>query len=167
MKAQMGPWRCQGPAATVAPEPSRVEGKQRRNRFHKVLINWDFLRCHSYVLGLTESALKKRKISGVKGQISTGYCRRASRTHRNSNIYTHQLGYWNWQKQHEAKRVATSEGMCVTMDTISVMTASFLQVYSIYSNSCLTSLKGPEHEKFPKYVKKTCQKCVLKNRSQM
>lgn len=66
MKAQMGLRRCQGPAATAAPEPSRVEGKQRRNRFHKVLINWDFLRCHSYVLGLTESALKKRKYQGSK-----------------------------------------------------------------------------------------------------
>lgn len=91
MKAQMGPRRCQGPAATAAPEPSRVEGKQRRNRFHKVLINWDFfimLQLRSRVNG---ECSEKEKISGIKGQngqtrrrpatatqISTGYCRRES-----------------------------------------------------------------------------------------
>lgn len=34
---------------------SAVEGKQRRNRFHKVLIYWDFFYNVTATLGLTES----------------------------------------------------------------------------------------------------------------
>lgn len=88
MKAQMGPRRCQGPAATAAPEPSRVEGKQRRNRFHKVLINWDFfimLQLRSRVNG---ECSEKEKISGIKGQ--NGQTRRRPEKD-NSNSNKHRL----------------------------------------------------------------------------